>query len=165
MSACIIPVAPNFQDPPSPPDSPPYFSGFSPMPGPVVTVPDPDGQGQVFSASVTDQDVNATIFARWIIDYPPYGSNTRYADIGPFTPPTDGVPIGHPVSQAVTCGLLNSTMAPPNGIHLFEFVVADRPLSNDLQNLEATNDGTGIPVLANWTFVISCQAGSTSASQ
>ena len=80
MSACIIPVAPSFQDPPSTPDSPPYLSNFSPKNfNDIVTVPVP--AGQVFSATVSDPtSATRSTFVGWSTIRPsrtPLGSATR----------------------------------------------------------------------------------------
>jgi hypothetical protein len=164
MSACIIPVAPNFQDPPPPPESGPRVSNYNPLLNQVVTVPDPLHQGQTFSVSVIDPDVKATIYSRWVVDYPPYGNNTRYSNLGQIPPPIDGKPISHSVAVTVTCGLLNVTVAPAYGIHQLELVIADGPFSDDPQSLDSTIDSTNAISQVPWSFVISCPAPSSSAS-
>lgn len=114
MSACIIPVAPSFQDPPSTPDSPPYLSNFSPKNfNDIVTVPVP--AGQVFSATVSDPDVSDPLNVRWVVDYPPFTNATRLGNQTTISPGPNGQPINQTVSQTVDCNLINPAVPPPTG--------------------------------------------------
>jgi hypothetical protein len=168
MSACITPVAPNFQDPPSTPDSPPYLSDFSPKNfNDVVTVPVP--AGEVFSATVSDPDIGDTLNVRWVVDYPPYTNATRLGNQMPISPSSNGQPINQQVSQTVYCNLINSAVPPSDGKHQLELIVADRAFSTlstltPDNVLDSIDDSSGFVVRAAWTIVISCQATTSSTS-
>lgn len=162
MSACIIPVAPNFQDPPSTPDSPPYLSNFSPSNfNDVVTVPVP--AGQVFSATVSDPDIGDMLDVRWVVDYPPFTNATRLGNQMMISRSSNGQPIDQQVSQTVDCNLINSAAPPSDGKHRLELIVANRQFStastltpDDV--LDSIDDPNGFVVRAAWTIVISCPA-------
>ena len=167
MSACIIPVAPNFQDPPSAPNAPPYLSNFQANSQPtnvgeIVTIP---GTGQVtFSANVTDIDVGETLSYLWVLDYPPFKGNnvTKLGNQGSILPRLDGQPITNmPLTQLVECNFIGR---PSEGAHQLELIVADREFSKD-PNLSADNildslppGSDGFVVRAPWTIVASCSA-------
>ena len=160
MSACVIPVAPNFQDPPSAPNAPPSILNPSPIRNSVVTVPVP--AGLTFSANVTDQNVGDFLYYRWAVDYPPFTSSTRQVPYQKISPRSDGEPINQPVSLQVDCILINSTPS-SDGKHRLELIVADRLFSTSpaltADNLlDSIDDPTGFVVPATWTVVISCPA-------
>jgi hypothetical protein len=166
MSACIIPVAPNFQDPPSTPDSPPYLSNFQPNAGSIVTVPVPDGL--VFSANVTDPDLGDTLQVRWAVDYPPYTIGNTVDDQAPILPSANGQPINSLVSENVNCVFVNGSTPSTEGTHRLELIVANRKFSDPStqppdQALDSI-DEAGFVVRASWTFVISCPALMASTS-
>jgi hypothetical protein len=167
MSACIIPVAPNFQDPPSVPISGPSLSGFSPGNfGELVTVPVP--QGLLFSANVTDLDPRATLRIRWLVDYPPDSDATTLVEQASISRSADGQTINqHPITTQtpVDCGWIKQ---PLTSTHQLELVVADSDfLDSSNSNLPADKkldsamDPTGV-AYAYWPIVISCPAGTTS---
>jgi hypothetical protein len=170
MSACIIPVAPNFQDPPSVPDAPPYLSNFQANSqatnvGEIVTIP---GAGQVtFSANVTDNDVGHPLRYLWTLDYPPFKNGvTKLLNQGDVTPPLDGQPIKMQLTQIVDCNFIGR---PSEGAHQLELIVADRDFSKapDLTAdnvLDSIDDPTGFVVRASWTIVASCSAIASSTS-
>jgi len=167
MSACIIPVAPDFQDPPSVPTSGPTLSGFSPGNfGELVTVPVP--QGLLFSANVTDLDPRATLRIRWLVDYPPDSDATTLVELGSITPSADGLTIKQ---QAITtqtpvdCGWIKQ---PLTSTHQLELVVADSDFLDSSNSnlpadkkLDSARDPTGV-AYAFWNIVISCPASTTS---
>ncbi len=169
MSACIIPVAPNFQDPPSPPDPPPYLSNPNPKNfNDIVSVPVP--AGQTFSATVKDPDVEAKLNYRWVLDYPPFIRDvTLTGNQGSITAPPDGQPINMPLSQPIDCNFVNTTLAPSDGKHQLELIVANRTFSTSPaltpdDQLDSIDDSTGSVVRATWTIVISCPATTSTTS-
>jgi hypothetical protein len=170
MSACIIPVAPNFQDPPSPPDSPPFLSDLMPHPGSVSSVMDPINVGATFSGNVTDQTIGVTLHVRWALNFPPTpgAPPTQVLNDRPLSPPQDGQPIvDQSVEQTVKCNLLTSSMPPSDGRYALELIVADSPLSNDPtlpadQLLDPNSNGS--VVRADWTLIMNCPAISSPTS-
>jgi hypothetical protein len=171
MSACIIPAAPNFQDPPSVPDSPPYLSGFQPNnPGEIVTIlpeaPGKDPQMQ-FSANVTDIDLGDTLYFQWVLDYPPFQNGvTNLGNQGKITPRLDGQAINTSLPELITCNFVGR---PSDCTHQLELIVADRPFSTSPQLntdnvLDSIDDPDGFVVRANWTIAISCSAIASSGA-
>src|SRR5262245_28993773 len=66
MSACIIPVAPEFQDPPGAPNSPPQILNPNPTWGAeVAATPD---QPAKFEITVTDVNTGDDLYLEWIVD-------------------------------------------------------------------------------------------------
>src|SRR5215471_15875644 len=76
MSACILPVAPEFQDPPASENFGPVITDSSPALGSVVTkvggAPLPP-----FRVTITDPNLGDNLHVRWLADYPPRSNNTR----------------------------------------------------------------------------------------
>ena len=163
MSACIIPVAPNFQDPPSVPDTVPYLSGFVPTSAEIITFLPPS---MPFSANVTDQNVGATLHYHWATDYPPFTGVTTFTDQAEISPSLDGTPTL--VTELVTCKLVNNV----SGTHRLLLMVADREFKDSSQTGLTTDNqldslidpaGTGHVVRANWIVVMSCPVTSASS--
>jgi hypothetical protein len=164
MSACIIPVAPNFQDPPSVPDPGPYLTGYTPANGEIVAYTPP---ATTFKAIVTDQNVNTSLYVRWMFDYPPATATTQILPFLPgqmeeIKPGPDGQPIKQELSQEIRCDQLQY----PNGLHQVELIVADLgfkdssmvdPADTRFDTL-MDSDRTGHIQYANWTIVMSCMA-------
>ena len=158
MSACVIPVAPEFQDPPPAPDAPPWIVSSKPEPVSVpVTIP-PQGMA-AFSANVADATAGATIFYQWVFDYPPYDSNltrslggAQMTETGPA-----GQPVGIP-GPSISCTGISPPPGPgPN--HLFALILADAPFSNN--RLGQFDDGTGMAPTYIWPVDMPCPATTT----
>jgi hypothetical protein len=173
MSACIIPVAPNFQDPPSPPNSPPHLFNLMPHPGSVSSVADPINVGATFSGNVTDQTVGVTLQVRWALNFPPTpgAPPTQVLTTIQIQPPQNGQAIDQALMpETIKCNMISSSTPPADGRYALELIVADSPLSND-PTLPADQlldpKANGSVVLADWTLIMNCPAiaSSTSASQ
>jgi len=164
MSACIIPVAPNFQDPPSVPDSPPYVSSVMPTYGEVASFP----ATSTFQVVVTDLNLNATIFYRWVVDYPPFVAGVTWfnPDLdGTTRPRLDGTTIRETLTWDLTCKMVNFV----SGTHQVELIVADGPFRNSMGlsadvELDTTVDPMRHVVPIAWTVNMSCPAGTTSST-
>jgi hypothetical protein len=147
MSACVVPVAPSFQDPIGEPNVAPFIVSAIPVPGTSVT-----NAAQRFQVTVTDQNVGDTLFYQWVIDYPPYSSNTHPADLADITPSATGSQQQVPVmlSRPPCAYNLVSTIA----VHQLEFILADRPFdqSNPTVFDALVPASGGFVVYANWTF-------------
>ena len=160
MSACIIPVAPNFQDPPSTPDAGPYFARYSPVDGKLVTFTPPVS---VFSVLVTDSRVDESLWFRWVWDYPPV-NNSSSMIFPPTNQSTSAGPNGVQISMNICCSLVNNA----NGLHQVELVVADQQFE-DSSVAGLTDDnrfdmlvGPGHVQKATWTIAMSCMEGAPS---
>jgi hypothetical protein len=164
MSACIIPVAPNFQDPPSVPDSPPYVSNIVPTYGEVATFQLPT---TTFSAVVNDMNLNASIFYRWVGDYPPNVPGVTWSQLNypEIKPSLDGLPLKQLLPFDLTCDLVNSV----SGTHRVELILADGqfqdtmglPADSQFDTLLDPNDHI---VKITWTVSMSCPASTTSST-
>jgi hypothetical protein len=147
VSACVVPAAPNFQDPIGEPNVPPYIANAMPAVGSFV----PNDTG-AFVVTVTDQNVGDTLFYRWVIDYPPYSvSNTRPQAIGMITAAATGSQQFNPEMLPSPCDL---NPAPTIAVHQLEFILADRGFdATDPKVLDALPLGSdGFVVRATWTF-------------
>jgi hypothetical protein len=80
MSACIIPVAPDFQDPPQDPQLPPSFVNGSAMPafGTLVLVTPQEFRGAVNNPAAV------SLWYRAVLDYPEHPTSLR--QVQPQTP-------------------------------------------------------------------------------
>jgi hypothetical protein len=164
--SCIIPVGPEFQDPPQGPDIPPYIHDVTPASiGSVYTVLDPTGQGKQFTAFVLEATVGDFVYYRWVFDYPPYTSGTTvFGNDGMISPRTDGQPIDQQLLQQVNCGrVISIGSSSPN--HQLDLIVANRPFlpmdSPGLtaeDNLDSIDDPTrtGSVVRATWIVNMVC---------
>jgi hypothetical protein len=144
MSACVVPVAPTFQDPIGEPNVPPFIVSATPPVGTIIT-----STTLVPQVTVTDQNVGDPLAYRWVIDYPPFNSNTHPLGIGHIPAPVDGVQqrVPVPLSQA-PCAF-----NPGVGVHQLEFILADRGFdTSNSMVLDALVDSDGFVVYANWTF-------------
>jgi hypothetical protein len=147
MSACVVPVAPNFQDPIGEPNVPPYIANAMPAVGSFV----PNNTG-AFTVTVTDQNVGDTLSYRWVIDYPPFSlMNTRPQAIQTILPSANGTQQSNPESLASPCDL---NPAQTIAVHQLEFILADRAFdTTDPKVLDALpQESDGFVVRANWTF-------------
>ncbi len=155
MSACIIPVAPNFQDPPSQPDSVPglQVTSQTPAPGTIYTILDSSSPSTTptFYVTVSDPDPNVTLYYRWIFDYPPHTDVSRLA-----TDSSQSSGAQQPISQKVDCDFIIKTMQPTNGEHRLELAVS----TSDWKMSDGTPDDYDAPLVPNaplarlfWTII------------
>lgn len=73
LAGCVLPVAPDFQNPSAAPNHNPYFSNTDPPNESIVTFP--SGSGDPFRVVVGDQNLGDTLYVRWVSDYPLFASN------------------------------------------------------------------------------------------
>ena len=154
MSACIIPVAPDFQDPPTQPDAPPTISNLNPPHfGLVFSITDSFD----FTASVSDPDPGTTLSIRWTVDYPPYTANTWINNGMPVSPLAPNEPIvSRRVGQTIDCTSIYDRSTSAHRLQLMvtdgEFVTADLSQPYSLDQLK----GSGTVVYAYWPINITC---------
>jgi len=157
MSGCIIPVAPDFQDPVSSPNYPPYLSNPSPQFGRLVTVQ--AGVQVAVSAFVSDPNLTDTLYYQWVYDdtTPPNPAVTHALGYFPLTQPPDGSPQQIPPVE-VNCGL--GLAATSTSLHQLELIVSDRE-----PNPHPTGPFDDIPfpgykVYGNWPLLLLCDGTS-----
>ena len=164
MSACVLPIAPEFQDPPAEANfAPVILDGSDPPIGWVVTAPTPESI-PTFTVFVSDPNLEDDLHVRWIADYPPNTANTR--DMVPDFPVThssNGLPLDQPVSVTPSCSAHNLAKIPQ---HQIMVVVADGEFDNSpppvgmpvdltkLKDVDGRDDRK--KVIATWTLNLEC---------
>lgn len=164
MSACIIPVAPDFQDPPTRPDSSPSVS--NPLVnlmlshfGATITLQQGNGD-TTFSASVSDPDPGTTLQIRWALDYPTYDpGKTSVFEGESVSAAAPNQPIQNaPVSQKINCSSVRDFSKSTQQLML---IVTDGQLAEPdplqpygLDQLVAT--GTAMVVRGFWNLSVNC---------
>lgn len=112
LGGCVLPLAPEFQEEQN---LPPVVVDVSPPEG--ITVLDPDA---VFEALVQDPNENDTLYARWLIDYPPYDpAISRLSELSPL-------PNAERIAFRPDC-IFNAISPTVTGYHRLMLVVSDRP--------------------------------------
>jgi hypothetical protein len=160
MSACVLPIAPEFQDQPSSANLSPAISDAVPLIGMIV-----DGtpaRVPTFTVSVTDPNLGDNLHVRFLADYPPDTANTRtLVRDNEIDHSTAGKPILQDVSATPSCNTDNLAKIPQ---HQIMAIVADRPFDDspppagmapDLTKL-LDPDGQGKKVIATWTLNLEC---------
>ncbi len=89
-AGCVIPVAPDFEDPEE--NYPPYITGSTPEVGGIITVLSGE-EPPTITVSVADPNRGDVLYLQWLYDYPPYDDNfTRRVSWSTLPPPqNDGI--------------------------------------------------------------------------
>ena len=150
MSACIIPVAPEFQPPTASPNYAPILESATPDFGSLVTIP----TMLPFQVNATDPNLDDSLYFRWFVDYPPNTANTTHeiGDDGEVPHPVNGTAIKALIKVTVDC--LEGLAPTPNSLHQLELLVADRAFLPSPSIDQVLSPG--FVVRANWTFQINC---------
>jgi hypothetical protein len=119
MSACVLPIAPEFQDPPASQNFAPEILDTDPVAGSIVSV---TGTVPTFHVLVTDPNVGDDLQVRWIADYPPF-VNGKTSVIVTTPVPSSGTVQIHDVTHQPNCVIDHLA---PTSTHQFFVVVADR---------------------------------------
>ncbi len=101
--------------------------------------------------TVTDQNVGDRLAYQWVIDYPPFDTNTHPADSGHVPPAANGIQQRVPIPLSrLPCGF-NPTQS--IAVHRLQFILADREFDpSNPAVLDALLDSDGFVVRGNWTF-------------
>jgi hypothetical protein len=157
MSACVLPIAPEFQDPPAEANFSPVIVDTMPELGLTVTGT-PDGL-TTFNVTVTDQNPGDTLHVRWIVDYPPFTvANTRVVQEDfPISPSPSGMPQQTTVPQKIGCHESTLSALSP---HTVMAIVADRPFQPSLPPPAPVDLGRlptdGLKTVAVWILDLEC---------
>lgn len=145
MSACIIPVGPEFQDPPGAPNASPEIVDPDPLWGAEVTTT--AQMGQAFQIAVTDPN-DQLLHIRWIVD-----NQTRAGDPGPsMVEPSE---YGMRFSKLVTCNDVDTRLSR----HPVTAIVADQQFElNDSNLYHVQNQGLSDKI--TWTLNLTCLSSS-----
>ena len=145
MSACIIPAGPEFQDPPSIPDSAPYIVSATPEIGSITT-------GTNFAIVISDPNVQDDLNVRWLLDWPETvpGNHTFVKD-DLFSHDESGKRLMAISTATIGCNLLRPAALP---LHRLFVVVADRDFDeNDITAVVIGGNKTS----ATWVWNVTCQ--------
>jgi hypothetical protein len=142
MSACIIPVGPEFHDPTGAPNSAPRIIPVSADFGAIVVG---DQDSVTIEILISDNNVEDTLWVRWVVDYPPFVLGT--SDLGspdPFEPSPNGQQVLHRVEHTILCQQLQ-----PLHMHRITAIVADRQFVLQPSNPYTVQSG-GETTVATW---------------
>ena len=158
MPACIIPVAPDFQDPDAFPQVAPWIHEPSQPFAQVVSVLGSSREGVIFSVQVTDLNASDKLYARWIVNPPGMGKD----------PSLETVTLLQGASDEVTDRLLPTVVLVENRIFCgsdtwksnplpqqLELVVADGEFTGDLDTVDPMKTRRSY---ANWTILLECSS-------
>jgi hypothetical protein len=155
FSGCVLPLSPQFEDPPAERNYAPEILSTSPVQGGFVLP-------QTLSATVTDPNVGDHLFVRWIAEYPPYNDiKTRLMrDDFEAVPPNDNTaPFAMPSVADVGCG----NLAVQTMVHPVTMLVADRkfPTLIDFPNLTREQlltkaSDLALKAEAHWVLNVDC---------
>jgi hypothetical protein len=143
MSACIIPVGPEFRDPDGVPRSHPFIISATPMEGSNVP------EGTVFTVTASDNNVGDRLFFRWIMDFPPLGPSTRF-QTDEIQPTADGTRPIEAKSFKFEC----SDMTSPSP-HRVMVIVSDTAFVATSPNPAAVPKDAH-PATVSWTWEADC---------
>jgi len=148
ISACVLPIAPEFQDPPASPNYAPRIITTIPPQGSIVT--GSASASTTFTATVTDPNLgDRMLHTRWLADFPPQGPNTRTLTLNIDV---SNLATGTDVTQTVSC----QSLLAPVPEHPITVIVADRPFDDTKTDLTALADPTGFTVQATWFLKLDC---------
>ena len=82
---CVIPVAPQFDDPEA--NYPPYVITSTPTVGEIFT-PGITADNRQITASLSDQNLHDNLFIRFLVDYPGTDTSTAHLFFQVELPPT-----------------------------------------------------------------------------
>jgi hypothetical protein len=156
MSGCIIPVAPDFQDPT--PNYPPILTAQAPAFGMIQRIT----SSQEFDVLVWDPNGD-TVWVQWWVDYPRFqtGVSIPINGLNPVPYPTN---LNSQTMLSATVGCGNTPSRPQDTLHQLELIVSDRmPIPNDDGSPGLVPD-PGFTVRADWPYYLTCPPTSTAGS-
>jgi hypothetical protein len=83
-SGCVIPLAPEFDDPE--PNYPPYYVDSNPTVGSILTFQGMPGDSREIAVTIADQNLGDHLFTKWIFDYPPFDDRSRVVLANEYNP-------------------------------------------------------------------------------
>lgn len=168
FAGCVLPVAPEFQNPPNAPNFYPYVWNTEPVHESTVTLPGVGGPDFPFVAVVGDQNLSDTLYVRWVSDYPPFATNVSKVLSDaldgqglPIPPSTPQAELRQEIHFPARC----DGFAPGMQQHRLVVIVSDRPFlkagtfSGDLRyNRVAARDNADqspvtFPIMVGWNVI------------
>ena len=150
-SGCVLPIAPEFE---AEKNEQPVLVNANPAPGSNVS----GDIKPVFSVEIRDPNATDTLFARWLIDYPPYNqeihrlaSNTRHRQ---------DVELENRVILGFQPDCTAHNISPSLTRHRLMLVVSDRDFLVDADRADKTRldltPSDAYSVRSYWTFDMEC---------
>jgi hypothetical protein len=134
ISGCVVPLGPQWQDPRS--NAPPTISYANP---PIGSILDFGANGDAalgVEVGLSDPDTADTLYALWIIDYPPYVDGESSLALAQTQPGGNQIERPH-ISFAPNCA-------------------EDAIASQDISQSSVALVSSGNQVEASWDFTINC---------
>jgi hypothetical protein len=148
-AGCIVPIGPEFQDPPAPQNYQPVILNAEPDLGRRVSNP-------TFSVTVQDPNVSDNLYVRFVADYPLLTEDTRILATGRVWHRPDGRLLSESVEHVVKCDQLANRPS-----HQITVIVADREFLEGATAPGQLTDPLRLPadaqrVLGSWTLDLEC---------
>jgi hypothetical protein len=131
MSGCVVPVAPQFDDPE--PRFAPFVASSDPSVGEIVTFSDNHAP---FMVTIGDNNLGDSLFVRWIIDYPNTDVDNSRKALDTSYLPSASVIRSPPLKFVPTCNVIARATANP---HRLVLSVSDRPFL-DMENAQKVSN-------------------------
>lgn len=145
-TGCLLPLAPDFQDPPKAPNYSPSFQVVTPFAETLVS-PGSDP----FHIEIDEPNPQDTLYVRWVADYPPYtpGKTKQLSDM--ILLPGQDRATDFKLPSAAPCSAFSS-----GADHRLVVIVSDRPFRSADQFTDPFRyslvEGGGTPIMIGWTI-------------
>ena len=161
LCGCVVPISPDFTDPPVAQNYPPQLFADPAQPFLMETT------RSNFSVTVTDPNGGDDLYVRWYADYPPVSpSFTRllFAQITTIVHRADGAQQFTPIDMTVDCARDILSSAIPQ--HQIAVLVGDRDFATEASDLTLLKDPTMLKdgshaVVGGWFLDRQCPGDGT----
>ncbi len=150
ICGCVIPVSPEFTDPPVAQNYPPELLADTAQPPFLTETP-----LTRFSVTVTDPNVGDDLYVRWYVDYPPFSPSFTRALFAPITTifhRADGAQQFMPIEMIVDCTRDVLSSAIPQ--HQIAVLVGDRDFAPEASDLTQLKDPTMLTMLKDGSHAV-----------
>jgi hypothetical protein len=153
LSACVLPIAPEFEDPPAAQNFAPQIVDTVPINGsPVSTT--------TFRVVFTDPNIADTLWVRWIADFPPHTTNSRLLIERQFPPSQTQTGVPLPQEDEFTVGCVTHSLA-KTAQHQIMAIVADRQFRSPEEQIPLDRRLSAVPPdaltnEAHWILNLDC---------
>jgi hypothetical protein len=150
-AGCVVPMGPKWSDPES--NSPPVIASAVPAIGSVLDMAADGGVPLGVRVVISDANTSDRIYARWIIDYPPYQESQTRVALRAVLPPANEAQRS-PIEFSPNCS--DDQIARGFVAHRLLLAVSDRPFSDeDASKPDAVPAGNFL-VEGSWAFNQDC---------
>jgi hypothetical protein len=153
-AGCVVPVGPEWTDPQG--NRPPTISDATPAIGSILDFGTTGNAAQGLEVVLADPDTNDNLYARWIIDYPPYVDGVSHVADLPVSLPGGDQVNRSPIRFAPNCS--DDAISHTFSNHRLLLAVSDRPFANGEDTSQPPLDGVtnGFLVEGSWIFTLDC---------